>query len=49
METLKTEEEVIKEAIIAARKVQEFLWSDMNNEAGLEEFKRMFRKRLKKN
>ena len=32
----------------SARTIQEFLWSGMNQEAGLEEFKRMFRKRLSK-
>jgi hypothetical protein len=44
----KREDETIMEIILAARTLQEFLWGDMNNEAGLEEFKRMFRKRLAK-
>ena len=44
-----TEEEVyIIESIKAARSVQEYLWSDMNSNAGLEELKRMLRKRVLK-
>lgn len=42
------EERCIMEVIQAARTIQEFLWSDMNTESGLEEFRRMFRKRLAK-
>lgn len=42
------EEKNIAAVIKAARQIQEFLWADMNNGAGLEEFKRMFRKRLSK-
>jgi hypothetical protein len=42
------EEENIKKVIIAARTIQEFLWSDMHDQIGLEEFKRMYRKRLVK-
>jgi hypothetical protein len=38
--------EKIKQAISAARDVQEFLWSKMNKSAGFEEWKRMLRKRL---
>jgi hypothetical protein len=41
-----TEDRNIKKVIVAARLIQEFLWSDMNDEIGLEEFKRMFRKRI---
>lgn len=43
-----TEEDKIIEVIKAARYIQEFLWADMNDSAGLEEFKRMFRKRVSK-
>ena len=43
-----SEEKNIIVVIKAARQIQEFLWADMNNGAGLEEFKRMFRKRLSK-
>lgn len=43
-----TEKETILEVIEAARTIQEFLWGEMNDGAGLEEFKRMFRKRLAK-
>lgn len=35
-------------SIIAARKVQTFLWGHANGEWGLEEWRRMFRKRLVK-
>ncbi len=42
------EEKVVQEAIIAARKIQTFLWGDANGEWGLEEWKRMFRKRVAK-
>ena len=42
------EEKAIIEVIRAARTIQEFLWSDMNEESGLEEFRRMFRKRVAK-
>ncbi len=42
------EEQYLFESIIAARKVQEFLWGFVNSEWGLEEWRRMFRKRLQK-
>ena len=42
------EDKQIAEVIRAARTIQEFLWSGMNNGAGLEEFKRMYRKRVVK-
>ena len=42
------EEKAIIQVIRAARTIQEFLWSDMNEESGLEEFRRMFRKRVAK-
>lgn len=42
------EEEAIKEVIVAARTVQTFLWGDSNGEWGLEEWRRMFRKRVAK-
>ena len=42
------EEQNIIEVIKSARKIQEFLWNDMNQDCGLEEFKRMFRKRVAK-
>ena len=45
---MKTEEQTIIETIRAARTIQEFLWGGMNAEIGLEEFKRMFRKRIAK-
>ncbi len=48
MTILKEEEEIIKDVIISARKIQEFLWGDMNDGAGFEEYKRMLRKRLSK-
>ena len=42
------EEKNIAEVIRAARVIQEFLWGGMNRDIGLEEFKRMFRKRVAK-
>ena len=42
------EEKYIIDVIKAARKIQEFLWADMNHASGLEEFRRMFRKRVAK-
>lgn len=45
---LSTTEENLKEAIIAARVVQEFLWGKSNGAWGIEEWKRMLRKRVAK-
>jgi hypothetical protein len=45
---MKNEEQIISEAIRAARIVQDFLWGKANGEWGFEEWKRMFRKRLAK-
>ena len=45
---LTNEEQYIFQVIQAARVIQEFLWADMNVESGLEEFRRMFRKRVAK-
>lgn len=42
------EEKFIIDVIKAARRIQESLWADMNHESGLEEFRRMFRKRVAK-
>lgn len=42
------EEKLIAEAIEAARTVQEFLWGERNAEWGIEEWRRMFRKRIAK-
>ncbi|WP_319408794.1 hypothetical protein [uncultured Desulfosarcina sp.] len=46
--TLFGEERCIADVIRAARSIQEFLWADMNSACGLEEFRRMFRKRVAK-
>jgi hypothetical protein len=45
-----TEDEIraISEAITAARKIQTFLWGEANGNWGLEEWLRMFRKRVAK-
>lgn len=48
MVDLKDEEIIMIDIMISARKVQDFLWSDVNINAGLEEFRRMLRKRLAK-
>lgn len=45
---MKTEEQNILEVIKAARLIQEFLWTDINDQCDVEEFKRMFRKRVYK-
>jgi hypothetical protein len=45
---LTEEEKYLYEAIMCARKIQEFLWGECNGEWGIEEWKRMFRKRLAK-
>lgn len=38
----------LEEAILAARKIQVFLWGKANEGFGLEEWRRMFRKRVAK-
>jgi hypothetical protein len=42
------EEEAIRDVVLAARKVQTFLWGKANGSYGLEEWRRMFRKRVVK-
>ncbi len=42
------EEKYLFDSIISARKVQEFLWGFVNSEWGIEEWRRMFRKRIQK-
>jgi len=45
---IKSEERILIEAIKAARVVQEYLWGASNRAWGIEEWLRMFRKRLAK-
>ena len=45
---LSEEEKALVEVILAARKIQTFLWGKANGEYGFEEWKRMFRKRVAK-
>lgn len=45
---LKEEEKYLFEAIISARRVQEFLWGENNKKWGIEEWRRMFKKRIVK-
>jgi hypothetical protein len=45
---LAAEEQYITEAITAARKIQEFLWGELNAKWDIEEYKRMLRKRMAK-
>jgi hypothetical protein len=45
---LKEEEKYIFDAIVGARTIQEFLWGEYNNQWDLEEWKRMFKKRIVK-
>lgn len=42
------EEEQIKEVIIASRKLEEYLWGEYNWKWNIEEWRRMFRKRIQK-
>ncbi len=42
------EEELIKEAIVSARVLEEYLWGEYNGQWNIEEWRRMFRKRIKK-
>ena len=42
------EEEQIKEVIIASRKLEEYLWGEYNCQWNIEEWRRMFRKRVQK-
>ena len=42
------EEAEIFNALVAARNVQTFLWGEQNSKWGLEEWRRMFKKRLVK-
>lgn len=42
------EENEIRDAIVCARKIEDFLWGEHNAKWGLEEWKRMFRKRAVK-
>ena len=48
MFNLTEEEKYIYEAIIGARTIQEFLWGQHNKGWDIEEWKRMFRKRIAK-
>lgn len=48
MEIFCKEEKQLQEAIVAARKMQEFLWGDYNGQWNIEEWRRMFRKRIQK-
>jgi hypothetical protein len=48
MEKLTEEEKHLFDIVITARKLQEFLWGEHNANWGLEEWKRMFRKRVVK-
>jgi hypothetical protein len=48
MEKLSSEEKILFDAIISARKIQTFLWGKHNKCWSLEEWRRMFRKRVKK-
>ena len=42
------EEKQIQEVIIASRKLEEYLWGEYNGQWNIEEWKRMFRKRIQK-
>lgn len=42
------EEEQIREVIVASRKLEEYLWGEYNGKWNIEEWRRMFRKRIQK-
>jgi len=42
------EEEQIREVIIASRILEEYLWGEYNGKWNIEEWRRMFRKRIQK-
>lgn len=42
------EEEQIRQVIIASRKLEEYLWGEYNDQWNIEEWRRMFRKRIQK-
>lgn len=46
--SLAKEEQYLYSAVVAAREIQEFLWGEFNDAWNLEEWRRMFRKRLSK-
>lgn len=45
---LTDEEKQIMEVIIAARRLEEYLWGEYNGQWNIEEWRRMFRKRIQK-
>ena len=47
-ELFSDEENQIKEVIIASRKLEEYLWGEYNGKWNIEEWRRMFRKRIQK-
>ena len=42
------EEKQIREVIIASRKLEEYLWGEYNGKWNIEEWRRMFKKRIQK-
>lgn len=42
------EEQQIYEVIVASRKLEEYLWGEYNGKWNIEEWRRMFRKRIQK-
>ena len=42
------EEKQIYEVIVASRKLEEYLWGEYNGQWNIEEWRRMFRKRVQK-
>lgn len=42
------EEKQIKECIIASRRLEEYLWGEYNGKWNIEEWRRMFKKRIQK-
>lgn len=48
IELFTDEEKQIQEVIIASRKLEEYLWGEYNGQWNIEEWRRMFRKRIQK-
>jgi hypothetical protein len=48
MDDLTEEEQIIYETIKSARDLEEYLWGEYNNQWNIEEWRRMFRKRIQK-
>jgi hypothetical protein len=46
MDSLSNEEKIFIDVLLSARKLEQFLWGEYNDQWNLEEWKRMFKKRV---